>query len=1085
MTAMPSGPAAAAPGPAAPAAPQINNFQQTGTGQSFPAMGGFKWGTFSPAAGAKAAYSNPNPAANVRGPQVQHADVNGIQAAFAKLSRDIGKAHLKQADFGVKKLNDGGTPHVGQQDPANLGRISNIPSTAAPVKATPSPLRKDGFVQQVANLAKPLPKKPVPLVPAAPALPTGTSSKISLDLESFAKQAAQPGPALPTPKPAAGVPGFRPGPKSLTAQLGTAVGDYNRMYPNGPPPPATKPFPKPVAPPAVKSPVQTTPSATPQATRPLQVQRPEDHPLYVPPQQPPNDSEALQHLGVFGAGPYAEQAAQQQANYPKLLDMSVQGRGRYGKTPVGEEADRWLSPSRTSMSPNMNQHPANPLSRGVSLPQSLGTMLGGMPKSGFDLSQFAKAAAQDNSKPRLSATGESSGLSFKENEDDYDTGLKAWQRSSKYLMRGSRISKEPDLTQGIHQSKSASEPGENCAKCGALFERGEGGLCNSCGKPYDAVKQSVDLSAFVKQANPWLKGGQKVLDGITPWLDDLSKRMWGASDDFAKAPGTVAQKARTMPVNTPTKVMPQKPSVPLGPRNTGAPDGVMGPTAPLRLNRNVNRDALNFRNRANQGAWGQTKNLAQNFYRTPLGKSVTHAGGRYLGIQGAGHGTNAVGYMFGREDPLLNPEGVNAIANVGALGGKRVMLPSLAGSMMAKTYGLDPSTGAYLGAAAYGPGRGLLGKNTFNKWVNAPLKRSLAGWGAGTSADQSLGWMGLDTNERLGQAGGLLGLTSGIPGVRKGLKYVDEALGGTRKEMMEAGSTPFSSHLAGLAQMGPSGTNRFALTSGGARRLGNFSSGAGNMLDNLGGRLANKPGAGSFRQGLGNMLQRGGKSMTTFGKNTVDNIDKENLGSKISRYGLYAGAGIGGANLGVNHVVNRVHEYMGSPEAQQQIKGQMEQAMNMPMEKAQQLASSAEGLQQLIGQFGSLPDMILGPIFQMFGMDGASMHPAMKWALLLGAGGLLGGVMGGGQGSMMGGGLMAALPMVMMAMGMGQGQGQQPAGNPGAPTGATTAYDQAGNPINDPGIPAQRSPEARNELAIQQKAQHGNKITVPGEKLDF
>jgi hypothetical protein len=94
-------------------------------------------------------------------------------------------------------------------------------------------------------------------------------------------------------------------------------------------------------------------------------------------------------------------------------------------------------------------------------------------------------------------------------------------------------------------------------------------------------------------------------------------------------------------------------------------------------------------------------------------------------------------------------------------------------------------------------------------------------------------------------------------------------------------------------------------------------------------------------------------------------------------------------------------------------------------------------------------------------------------------------VMGGGQGSMMGGGLMAALPMVMMAMGMGQGQGQQPAGNPGAPTGATTAYDQAGNPINDPGIPAQRSPEARNELAIQQKAQHGNKITVPGEKLDF
>ena len=50
--------------------------------------------------------------------------------------------------------------------------------------------------------------------------------------------------------------------------------------------------------------------------------------------------------------------------------------------------------------------------------------------------QQPKMAAQDNSKPALSATGESKGLTFAHKPDDYDKGPKAWDSSAKYLKRG-------------------------------------------------------------------------------------------------------------------------------------------------------------------------------------------------------------------------------------------------------------------------------------------------------------------------------------------------------------------------------------------------------------------------------------------------------------------------------------------------------------------------------------------------------------------------------------------------------------------------------------------------------------------------
>jgi hypothetical protein len=61
----------------------------------------------------------------------------------------------------------------------------------------------------------------------------------------------------------------------------------------------------------------------------------------------------------------------------------------------------------------------------------------------------AKFAAQDNeSSARLSATGESKGLSYKHRSDDYAQGPDAWSSVSQYLHKPP--AKEPDLTLGKH-----------------------------------------------------------------------------------------------------------------------------------------------------------------------------------------------------------------------------------------------------------------------------------------------------------------------------------------------------------------------------------------------------------------------------------------------------------------------------------------------------------------------------------------------------------------------------------------------------------------------------------------------------------
>jgi len=244
---------------------------------AFPAMGGFRWG-MSPAAGARAAAVNPNPAANPQGPQITKADVGGIQAAMSKLSScDLG-ARSKEASFTVDSVGGGGTTAYGQPDPSKLGRVSNVAPTSAPVKTRAKVLPANKFTQTMTALAKPLPRKPVP------------------------REAGQSDPVSGTP----------------TRKIG-----HDTM---------------------------STTSKT-------------------------------------------------------LLET------------VG---------------------------------------------------RFAKTAAQDNDKPQRSATGESEGLSFKENDDDYMTGQKAWEATSKYFKGGSKVEKEPNPFKGEHRGEE-KDGLDKCAEGGGIL----------------------------------------------------------------------------------------------------------------------------------------------------------------------------------------------------------------------------------------------------------------------------------------------------------------------------------------------------------------------------------------------------------------------------------------------------------------------------------------------------------------------------------------------------------------------------------------------------------------------------------------
>ena len=81
------------------------------------------------------------------------ADIAGVQAALGKMSGDECALVVKEAEFGVRGLNVGETPHAGQGDPAKMGRQSTVPPSSAPVKRRAAMPLAGGYGKLVKDLA--------------------------------------------------------------------------------------------------------------------------------------------------------------------------------------------------------------------------------------------------------------------------------------------------------------------------------------------------------------------------------------------------------------------------------------------------------------------------------------------------------------------------------------------------------------------------------------------------------------------------------------------------------------------------------------------------------------------------------------------------------------------------------------------------------------------------------------------------------------------------------------------------------------------------------------------------------------------
>lgn len=86
-----------------------------------------------------------------------------------------------------------------------------------------------------------------------------------------------------------------------------------------------------------------------------------------------------------------------------------------------------------------------------------GAARGGQPPPAPAARPSVKTSAQDNSQPRLSATGESQGLSFRHREDDYAKGQAAWKSLSKYFKGGKAVQDAPNPYIGKHADDVEAE----------------------------------------------------------------------------------------------------------------------------------------------------------------------------------------------------------------------------------------------------------------------------------------------------------------------------------------------------------------------------------------------------------------------------------------------------------------------------------------------------------------------------------------------------------------------------------------------------------------------------------------------------
>ena len=188
----------------------------------------------------------------------------------------------------------------------------------------------------------------------------------------------------------------------------------------------------------------------------------------------------------------------------------------------------------------------------------------------------------------------------------------------------------------------------------------------------------------------------------------------------------------------------------------------------------------------------------------------------------------------------------------------------------------------------------------------------------------------------------------------------------------------------------------------------------------------------------------------------------ERVGMGIGPGMVTAGLGGTAAMVGIDGLKQHFGDAMVS-RVEQEAPRIFQQMTGMNPEQARALASSAQGLSQLMN--------IGDPIFKMLGMDPAQMSGIQKIMLLLGGGALLGGLFTG-SGSMSGLGGLALMGGLLPSLGgfPGLGGGQAPP-QPAMPQGnAGMTRDPATGTMRPMPYLNTTQPQPRNELTAQQAA---------------
>lgn len=190
----------------------------------------------------------------------------------------------------------------------------------------------------------------------------------------------------------------------------------------------------------------------------------------------------------------------------------------------------------------------------------------------------------------------------------------------------------------------------------------------------------------------------------------------------------------------------------------------------------------------------------------------------------------------------------------------------------------------------------------------------------------------------------------------------------------------------------------------------------------------------------------------------------ERVGMGIGPGMVTAGLGGTAAMVGIDGLKQHFGDAMVS-RVEQEAPRIFQQMTGMNPEQARALASSAQGLSQLLN--------IGDPIFKMLGMDPTQMSGIQKIMLLLGGGAVLGGMFGG-SGGVTGMGSLALLGGLAMGGFPGLGGGQAPAASAAPAGNAGMTPDAATGTMRPTPYLNTTQPQPRNELAVQRNANRGN-----------